>query len=245
METRDRLRRYFVLLSGAALAITLLVRLGYWQLDRAHEKELRSASFTARMDAEPVHIDDLIDGDLIDISWRRVSASGLFGRTHLLLDNRTFNGRVGFEVLTPLELRSGKHLLVNRGWIPAGATRATIPDIADPGVTSGISGHLGPPPVTGLKFDDDADEVEVLSDNIMRLQHINIAELGERLDIELRPIVLYLDNRSQAGFRREWIPPGDGSMKHRAYAVQWFAMAAVLAAITLILLIQSNRSERH
>ena len=243
MEIRDRVRRHFGLLLLAMFAVALLIKLGYWQLARAQEKHDRTSLYEKRMTAEPVNLDNLIEAPLSDVAWRRVSALGQFGQVHVLLDNRTVNGRVGFEVLSSLELTSGKHLLVNRGWITAGATRATIPEFTTPVASVEIHGHLGPPPVTGLKFGDDADRIEALNDKLILVQHVDLATIGQRFDADLGSFVFYLDNRAPAGFQRSWIRPGDGSAKHRAYAVQWFAMAAVLTIITLLLLFRRNAGQ--
>jgi cytochrome oxidase assembly protein ShyY1 len=43
--------------------------------------------------------------------------------------------------------------------------------------------------------------------------------------------VLYLDAGQPGALVIARIPPGDDSARHTAYAVQWFAMAAVLAGI--------------
>jgi surfeit locus 1 family protein len=64
------------------------------------------------------------------------------------------------------------------------------------------------------------------------IQAIDIPALEQRLDQALLPLVLQLDADDTHGFVRDWkavygIPPD----KHRAYAMQWFTLAAVLAII--------------
>lgn len=243
MEFQSRLRRHFTLVLFAALAVGLLMKLGFWQLSRAQEKQTRASMYTSRIIAQPVSVDDLIESSLPDVVWRRVSAFGRFQQAYVLLDNRTIQGRVGYEVLSPMELVSGKQLLVNRGWVAAGPTRASLPDLATEKGPLKITGHLGPPPVTGIKFGGDADLVESLGANIIRTQHVDFAELSKRYNAELGPFVLYLDKDSPAGFHRSWTPPGDGSAKHKAYAVQWFAMAAILAMISVLLFYRANKGQ--
>lgn len=43
------------------------------------------------------------------------------------------------------------------------------------------------------------------------------------------------------GLARDWPEPGRGADKHRAYAFQWFAMAALAAAGTLLLALRIVR----
>src|SRR5690606_42085213 len=50
-----------------------------------------------------------------------------------LLDNRTYRGRVGYEVVSLFRLESGAGaLLVNRGWIAAPARREMLPEVPVP-----------------------------------------------------------------------------------------------------------------
>jgi surfeit locus 1 family protein len=44
------------------------------------------------------------------------------------------------------------------------------------------------------------------------------------------PVIL-LDAAEPNGYLREWQPPGFPPMRHIAYAVQWFGLAAALAVI--------------
>ncbi len=58
--------------------------------------------------------------------------------------------RVGVHVLTPLVLRDGKVLLVNRGWVPAAADQHSYPAV--PPVPKGevtITGRLKADETTG------------------------------------------------------------------------------------------------
>ncbi len=61
----------------------------------------------------------------------RISLSGTFIHDQqFLLDNRSHQGRPGWEVLTPLALDDGRLILVNRGWIPFSGDRTRLPDVA-------------------------------------------------------------------------------------------------------------------
>ena len=63
---------------------------------------------------------------------------------------------------------------------------------------------------------------------------IVIAALEALLVYALLPLVLQLDAGDAHGFVREWKPVyGIPPAKHRAYAMQWFTLALVLAMIYL------------
>ena len=62
---------------------------------------------------------------------RRISVAGRWDAARqFLLDNRTRDGRAGYEVLTPLQLDDGRWLIVNRGWVSFSGYRERLPDIA-------------------------------------------------------------------------------------------------------------------
>lgn len=210
----------------------LLCALGSWQLSRAQEKRERFEAFTERFTAPAVDL-DLLDGPLDPARdrWRRVDAHGRYGTTIVLLDNRIKNGTAGYEVLTALETATGTTLLVNRGWVALAGERSRVPDVAAPPGPVTLSGYLGPPPVVGLELGEERGAVERLGATVLRVQHAEPARLSVALDLEFAPLVLYLDADAPGALDADFQTPGDGSARHRAYAVQWFAMAAVLALI--------------
>ena len=56
-------------------------------------------------------------------------------------------------------------------------------------------------------------------------------DLEVTLGRPVQPFVLLLDRDDANGFYREWTPAGFGPGKHFGYALQWFAMAAVLLGL--------------
>lgn len=222
------------MLATVALA-AVLVGLGFWQLDRAAQKQTRASSFADRFSAPAVDLAAWSNSAIEEIQWRRVRTKGQFSGPHFLLDNRVNRGRVGFEVLSPFALVAGPTVLINRGWVPGGRDRKQVPTIATPVTAITLAGHAGPPPVTGLKFNEAADAFESFARGVVRVQSVDIEKIRSRYDLPLKPYVIYLDETSPAGFNRQWIPPGDGAAKHRAYAVQWFAMAIVLVIIYAVI----------
>jgi cytochrome oxidase assembly protein ShyY1 len=46
--------------------------------------------------------------------------------------------------------------------------------------------------------------------------------------------VVLLDAGDADGYRRAWTPPGFPPMRHLAYAVQWFGLAAALGVIYIV-----------
>jgi surfeit locus 1 family protein len=94
---------------------------GLWQLDRAAQKtalqrlarRARRAAAAARRPnwpAKPRRRGAAPPPRQLQGRWRR--------RAPVYLDNRQMDGRVGFYVVTPLQLDDGSAVLVQRGWLP-------------------------------------------------------------------------------------------------------------------------------
>src|SRR5918999_6369661 len=115
------------------LSVLLFTRLGFWQLERAQQKQALRATVQSRTELPPLVLHDLLFNHK-ELRFRKVLARGTFDpEQQILLDNRTYQGRAGYHVVTPLRLSaSGIRVLVNRGWVELGRSRAGLP--------------VGPPP---------------------------------------------------------------------------------------------------
>lgn len=210
--------------------LILLVSLGFWQLDRAAQKRALLTAYGDRPADAPVH---LSPGFVPDTDWRyrRAEAVGRYiAERQFLLDNRVYQGRVGYQVLTALRLANTDFaVLVNRGWVPQGVTRAELPALPVPSEE-----RLR---IEGL-IDIPHDKVFVLGEGEDRdpgwpkvLQQIRLELQSEQLGVRLLPMVLLLDRDQPGGFVRDWNPIVIGPERHVGYAVQWFALSAVLSVL--------------
>ncbi|MGV8857137.1 SURF1 family cytochrome oxidase biogenesis protein [Rhodoglobus sp.] len=100
------------------------VFLSHWQFDRREEAAAEVARVSENWDAAPQQLDSLMpelaDFD-IDNKWMSVAVSGQYlENEQLLVRGRPYSGQPGFEILVPFKLESGRVIIVDRGWVPAG-----------------------------------------------------------------------------------------------------------------------------
>ena len=208
--------------AAATGAVLLFVALGNWQLDRAGEKRALYDEFSRSGAVSP-----LPSAVVPAPRYQRVSAKGIYDASHqFLLDNMTHAGQAGVHVLTPLLLPDGSAVLVNRGWVPFGATRDSLPDIEVSPDSRTVSGRLDqlPRPLIRLEAAPACGWPQLIS-------YPHMEDLATALGRELRPQLILLDARAADGYVREWRVPGTTPDRHLGYAIQWFAFAATAVAI--------------
>jgi surfeit locus 1 family protein len=70
------------------------------------------------------------DAILGNNEWQSVTTYGRFDSSQqILLRNRYWEGKYGYEVLTLFTSASGEKFWVDRGWVKAGATATTPPEV--------------------------------------------------------------------------------------------------------------------
>ena len=236
--------RPFLLLSLATVAgVAILLSLGFWQLERAAQREQQRSEVQMRRTLTAVYITRLPPEALDELHGRRVRLLGAYQERQFLLDNQVRDKRPGYQVLTPFETAHHHQLLlVDRGWIPQGALRRRTPRPAAPGPRRRqIEGTLHR---TARNPFTDAEHLFEGPGWPQVAQEVDYARFAERLgELELLPIVLRLHPDQADGFRRDWPAPPMTAEKHLAYAVQWFAMAGVFALLMLGILWRLHR--RH
>ena len=225
------------------LLFPCLIALGFWQLERAEEKRELLAAHQAQQLAAPISIAELERQS--NPAYQRVQLQGFFDARHtLLLDNRTRDGKVGVEVLQPFyDQASGLWLLLNRGWFPRGRSRDQLPEIPALPETLSVAGrsYVYSDKVFTLAEDDLSQPSWPL-----RVQRVDMARLGQLLGIELAPFEVRAEPGEPLETGAQMVRDWTGSMmtpdRHRAYALQWFAMAA---ALVILLVLAAWRQRRQ
>ena len=213
------------------------MRLGFWQLDRAEQKEQIVVEQQVQEALPPLQNSD----------WRQITAnhlrqvqlSAIFdSERYLLLANRTRNSQVGYEViaLAYLPEQQDRPVLVNRGWVPASFDRTELPDISHPEGMVLITGYYycsQPNSMISQPTEFNGQWPAVVFD----LSQEAVEQIFAP-QIRPQPCEVRLDSYSPLAFEASWQIINQSVEKHIGYAVQWFSMA--FALIILALFANSN-----
>src|SRR5262249_50742302 len=150
------------------------------------------------------------------------------GEHQVLLDNMTHAGQVGYRVLTPLTYGVDRTVLVDRGWIPMGPSRALVPDARVSADARKVAGRLDELPRAGIHL---AATPAPNSPWPKVLSYPTMQEIHAVLPRVLFPYILLLDADQPDGYVREWQPSTFPPSRHLGYAITWFALAATLLVI--------------
>ena len=229
------------------LMLALLLSAGFWQLRRAEEKRAVAVEQAYRADKPVLILEPDITATASLERWRhrlaRVRGSYRSDRQYLL-DNRTHRHAAGYHVLTLLRLQdSDVHLLVNRGWLPVGPDRRQLPEISVGEHASTQDGMIVAPPASGLVLGESGYEDSRWPRVV---QHLDLDRIQAQLGKPLLPFVLRLAPDADFGYAREWhVRIGLSPERHVGYAVQWFALAAALVALSLWVAVKRQPEEHH
>jgi surfeit locus 1 family protein len=220
----DRFRPTFWFTIFCFSAIGLFVALGYWQVERLEWKTDLIQQMTNRADQAPAPLPNGLS-DPKNLRFMPVKLTGQWvPDATIVLRPRTLDGRAGGHIATPLKLRDGRVVMVNRGWI------------AD----EKISNHeinlpmAGPVTVMGVIRLWPDDKPAFVPDNRPHQggwHWWDQRKLQEMMDINLAPVLIYQTGQDVSKNIIPHDPAPDLPNNHRNYAIFWFTMAG----ITLIL----------
>ncbi len=216
-------------LKFAVLVLTLLpllMSLGFWQLARATTKEQALAAFDLQRSAPPLPLAAVDLSDASPLTGRRVELRGHYLPANaFFLDNRVFRGHVGYELLMPFADASGRIALVNRGWLQAPPTRDKLPPIATPDEALVLQGRLYFPGTAKRPA------LYATAGWPSVVQAIDVEALAAQAGVQAFPYLVLLDPGQPGVTEADWPHVNMSPARHRAYAVQWFLLAAGLLVV--------------
>jgi surfeit locus 1 family protein len=221
--------------AGAAF-VALTVSLGNWQTGRAAQKQAMQDAWDRGVAAEPVDLGREAKGSPDALAWQRVTVRGEWDATRtILVDNRVHGGRPGYHVVTPLRPEGAtRWVLVNRGWAPGGASRTELPRVPVRAGVVTVEGVAVVPP--GKVF-----ELGEVSPGDTVWPNLVLDRYAKWSGLDVAPVVVQQTNDAGDGLVRDWPRPDFGIDKHKAYALQWYALAAVTVILYVVLNIKPHR----
>ena len=208
--------------------VAVLIRLGVWQLDRLQQRREFNIMVSTRWKQEPYDITQYgLPGDLSELEFRRVEASGQFDYANqMILKEQIRNQAPGVVLITPLLLEDDRAVLVARGWIPLNQSTSEFwPQFEEPPGAA----------VTGLIQESQllpSGEAPAIPESAQsEWFRINIDAIQPQLPYELLPVfILQLPDADRPydalPLRDEPLTLNEGS--HFSYAIQWFMFALIL-----------------
>jgi cytochrome oxidase assembly protein ShyY1 len=216
----------------AALMVVLaavMVGLGFWQLDRYHERADTNNRIDAASQAPAVAVTQVMAvgrPPANGAAWTRVTVTGRYDPAHeIIARERTLDSRVGFEILDPLKLADGSAVLVDRGWLaPAPSGAAITMPIVPPAPTGQVT-------VTGLvHLPESKGETATQIEGRLTVRRISPAKLAGVVPYPLLGGYVTLDRQqpvvNEAAFSGIPVDHQDSTM-NAGYVVQWWCFSLI------------------
>lgn len=220
--------------------LPILINLGFWQLDRATEKEQLLAVYQEQV---RLPVKSLVAvAETTPVYYGELKTKGQYdGERYWLLDNQPRDGKVGYEILMPFASEIGV-IIVNRGWVPAALDRAQLPVIETPREHVEIIGSLAAPVKNNI-INNNASDLAI--DWPKRVLQLDINTVEKSLNTRVLPSIFRIRSGSPGAFVTEWPVANSTAEKHRGYAMQWFAMSFALVILFIVALFKrDNNNEK-
>lgn len=232
--------RWLVLALFLAVVAVAFTSLGRWQLSRLEERRLANEQVAAQQQAPPVPADQALAEDVTDAEqWQRVEVSGVFEPEQLSVPHRRNGEDPGYEVLTPLRLDDGRHVLVSRGFVPL-AQGLPVP------------GTLPAPPSGAVQVSawlrrNEVGRPALLTPAAGSVRLVSVPAVAATLPYPLVPtgwLAAYEVRPAQDGGLEPVLVPAPEEGNHFSYALQWFAFTGI-AVVGGVVLVRGDLRERR
>jgi surfeit locus 1 family protein len=208
--------------------LALLVGLGIWQIERLHEKEALIATVQAGISAPPVPLADALARGAANAEWRHVRVTGHFLHDkEIYVFSRGPKGAVGVDIVTPLVLKDGGTLLIDRGFVPEALHESKTRQAAQ--VTGEVS-------LTGvLRLSQQPGLFTPAPNTDTRLWFVkDVPSMAKTAGVIVPSLIIEADATPNPG---GWPLGGQTRVEfandHLQYAVTWFGLALALSGVYL------------
>lgn len=234
-------RRWIAIHLMTLVIVAVCLAMAFWQFGRLQDRRAENDRLNARQQLPAEDLNSLLAGsdagadEAEQAVFRHAKTRGTFDTSEqVILQSRSFDGRQGNHLLTPLVLESGEALLVDRGWVPLPTDEKVTAEAQPPPAPVTVDGVLLPTEKRGFLGVSDPPPGEVTA-----TPRVDLERLAGQLPYPLYPVYLRLQGQepANAGDLPRPVPipaPSDGP--HMEYGVQWslFAATALVIYVGLI-----------
>ncbi|MCH9705071.1 MAG: SURF1 family protein [Proteobacteria bacterium] len=209
----------------ALILVALTLKLAVWQFDRAEQKRALETAAVLALSATPV---PLRQPQPVHPFQRAAVVGHYQPQQEILLDNRVYQRRAGYHVVTPFILAEGGAVMVQRGWIAGDGSRA-IPDVPQPATVQMT--------VQGVFYTDEASAFrlsETLEQGTVR-QYLNLQTYAEESGLALMSLVLIKEAAADDLLTVTALRTDYKSNRSTIYAWQWLTFCLLTVVFYCLL----------
>lgn len=230
------------------LASGVMVRLGFWQLDRLEERLAFNTRVSFQLSQPPLDLKEVISGEqLVNMEYREIIVVGEYDHANeVVLRNQVWGNEYGVHLLTPLKILGSDHaVLVDRGWIPMEKfLEEDWSEFHEPGKVEvkGLIRRSQNRPEIGRRSDPIPEPGE---GRLLAWHLANVEGISQQLPYTLLPVyVQQYPDPTRVGYPYRELPTVDLSEgSHLGYAIQWFVFSAILFFGYPFFVIREEREE--
>ncbi|MHA6325168.1 SURF1 family protein [Roseivivax sp. CAU 1753] len=222
--------RLVVPLLFGLIGCAILISLGTWQVQRLAWKEGILAEIEGRIDGAPEPLPTTVSPSAQ--RYQPVALTGTIdaGEVHVLVSTKAQGA--GYRIIAPFTTGDGRKLLLDRGYVPAAAKSARR--------------RIGPATVTGnLHWPDDRTASTPANDRDGNIWFArDIGAMADALKSEPLLVIVRREDPAPPGILPLPVSPSGIANDHLQYAITWFSLAAIWAAMTVFYIVRARKSPK-
>lgn len=234
-----RIRINWIILAAVLMSIAGLLRLSWWQLERAGEKVDAQQELEAQLALTAPTLEEIPRGHLhpanAELLNRHVTLNGEYENDDtVLVLAEFFDGQIGYGVVTPFRLAAnGELVLVERGWINGIGVDAGNLNLQPVEGAVSTTAQIYVPPANARVLQSEINP----ENRPLRVRGLELDVLSGIFGEELFPFTVRLTDQQPGVLVRHWPAVSAGAAgytRNLSYALQWFAAAFAVFMISLL-----------
>ncbi len=234
-----KFRPYFWPTLFTIISLMTLISLGTWQVYRLIWKNSLISNYVYKFNNEIIKYNKNFKFNN-EFEYRRINIKGRFiNEKEILIIGKTFEGNVGFHLITPFITKEEKLLLINRGWISEKLKLRTSRSFSLIEEDIVIDGIIRRPQEKGY-FVPENDPIDNFWFTIKPYQIEKALKL-ESFDLEKKFYVDVIRNKGKLTLPIGVSGNPDFRNQHLTYAITWYSLAITLLIIYFAFHIKEKR----